>query len=339
MLGVGQDITERKMVEIEKATLALELQAFIDTANAPIFGIDHMGITQNPNLQTTNYELQNVHPKPSTLNPQPSALHPQPSTLNPQAYTPRTPNSQAGMVNEWNNKSVEITGFSKREVLHPTPYTTHPTLRTLHSTPYTLHPTPYTQHPTPYTLHPTQVMGQDLVAMYITEDFRESVQAVLVNAQRGEATSNFEFPIFTKDRRRIEILLNATPRCNVMGEVRTTCVFVCVFVYVYVYVYVWVWLWVYICVCVCVCVSLQRYGRGACHALTRLSCNGADPVAAGHVHCSAPFASPWTATLPEFVSHNVSTRSFLSSQFTDKIINLFFTIPCHKINLTDLWVN
>ena len=64
MLGVGQDITERKMVEIEKATVAQELQAFIDTANAPIFGIDHLG-----------------------------------------------------MVNEWNNKSVEITGFSREEVI------------------------------------------------------------------------------------------------------------------------------------------------------------------------------------------------------------------------------
>jgi len=70
VLGVGQDITARKMVEIEKAAVALEkatvaqeLQTFIDTANAPIFGIDHNG-----------------------------------------------------MVNEWNNKSVEITGYSKQEV-------------------------------------------------------------------------------------------------------------------------------------------------------------------------------------------------------------------------------
>ena len=64
MLGVGQDITERKKGEIEKATVAQELQTFIDTANAPIFGIDHNGL-----------------------------------------------------VNEWNNKSVEITGYSKDEVM------------------------------------------------------------------------------------------------------------------------------------------------------------------------------------------------------------------------------
>ena len=64
MLGVGQDITERKQVEAEKTRIASELQTFIDTANAPIFGID-----------------------------------------------------ANGLVNEWNNKSAAITGFSREEVL------------------------------------------------------------------------------------------------------------------------------------------------------------------------------------------------------------------------------
>ena len=112
-------------VEQEKSRVAQELQTFIDTANAPIFGIDHNG-----------------------------------------------------MVNEWNNKSVEITGYSREEV-----------------------------------------MGKSLVDVYISEDFRESVKSVLDDALNGKGTANFEFPIFTVDRRRIEILLNATPRCNVKGEV------------------------------------------------------------------------------------------------------------------------
>jgi PAS domain-containing protein len=64
MIGVGQDITERKQVEVEKTRVAQELQTFIDTANAPIFGID-----------------------------------------------------ADGLVNEWNNKSAAITGFSREEVL------------------------------------------------------------------------------------------------------------------------------------------------------------------------------------------------------------------------------
>jgi PAS domain-containing protein len=64
VIGVGQDITERKQVEMEKTRVAKELQTFIDTANAPIFGID-----------------------------------------------------ANGLVNEWNNKSAAITGFSREEVL------------------------------------------------------------------------------------------------------------------------------------------------------------------------------------------------------------------------------
>jgi len=125
VIGVGQDITERKQVEIEKTRVAQELQTFIDTANAPIFGIDALGL-----------------------------------------------------VNEWNNKAVEITGFSRHEV-----------------------------------------MGQSLVEVYITDEFRASVKEVLDNAVLGDETSNFEFPLFTRDKRRLEVLLNATSRRDVTGKI------------------------------------------------------------------------------------------------------------------------
>ena len=49
VIGVGQDITERKQVEVEKTRVAQELQTFIDTANAPIFGIDAHGLVNEWN--------------------------------------------------------------------------------------------------------------------------------------------------------------------------------------------------------------------------------------------------------------------------------------------------
>ena len=49
VIGVAQDITERKQIEGEKARVALELQTFIDTANAPIFGIDANGLVNEWN--------------------------------------------------------------------------------------------------------------------------------------------------------------------------------------------------------------------------------------------------------------------------------------------------
>ncbi|MFT7266260.1 MAG: PAS domain S-box-containing protein [Halioglobus sp.] len=95
-----------------------ELTQFIDTANAPIFGID-----------------------------------------------------TKGRVNEWNRKAATLTGFGKEEV-----------------------------------------MGQDLVAGFITDEFKESVSTVLQEALAGKDAASFECPLLTKDGSSLEVLLNATTR-------------------------------------------------------------------------------------------------------------------------------
>jgi PAS domain S-box-containing protein len=109
----------------EMESVALELTLLIDTANAPIFGIDNKGL-----------------------------------------------------VNEWNQTSEKITGFTKDEVL-----------------------------------------GNDLVQTYITEDYRESVKKVLENALEGKETANYEFPLFAKDGERVMVLLNSSTRRNAAGEI------------------------------------------------------------------------------------------------------------------------
>ncbi|KAG2507289.1 hypothetical protein JM16_008194 [Phytophthora kernoviae] len=63
------------------------------------------------------------------------------------------------------------------------------------------------------------VLGEDLVAKFISEEYREPVRSVLQKAFEGVETANFEFPLITKAGRRVEILLNATPRYNEQGEV------------------------------------------------------------------------------------------------------------------------
>ena len=109
----------------EMESVALELTLLIDTANAPIFGID-----------------------------------------------------TKGLVNEWNQTSEKITGFTKDEVL-----------------------------------------GNDLVQTYITEDYRESVKKVLKNALKGEETANYEFPLFAKSGERVMVLLNSSTRRNAAGKI------------------------------------------------------------------------------------------------------------------------
>ena len=88
----------------EAEDISKELTQLIDTANAPIFGVDI-----------------------------------------------------AGEVNEWNQKVEHITGFTKDEVVN-----------------------------------------RDLVQTLITDDFKKSVQEVLNKALRGEETSNYEVPLYTK---------------------------------------------------------------------------------------------------------------------------------------------
>jgi PAS domain S-box-containing protein len=116
---------ELEKTRIETESIAKELRQFIETANAPIFGIDNKGL-----------------------------------------------------INEWNQTSEKVTGFSK-----------------------------------------TEVLGQNLVANYISPDYQTQVKEVLDNALKGEETANFEFPLFAKNGKRVVVLLNSSSRRDVDGEI------------------------------------------------------------------------------------------------------------------------
>jgi PAS domain S-box-containing protein len=123
--GLLLNIAEMDVLRAASEAVASELRQFIETANAPIFGID-----------------------------------------------------DKGKVNEWNQASEKITGFKKDEVL-----------------------------------------GKDLVETYITEDYRDAVKQVLDNALKGKETANYEFPLFTKDGRRVMVLLNSSSRRDTEGKI------------------------------------------------------------------------------------------------------------------------
>ena len=129
VVGVAQDVTEAAKHDRAVAAMANELRQLVDTANAPIFGID-------------------VH----------------------------------GNVNEWNDKTAEITGFSRKEA-----------------------------------------MKYPLVSTFIVPNLRQSVQEVLDNALRGEGTSNYELEFRTKSNEIRYLLVNATTRRdaenNIVGVV------------------------------------------------------------------------------------------------------------------------
>jgi PAS domain S-box-containing protein len=116
--SLPQDITKLSQAQAEMSHVAQDLKMLIETANAPIFGIN-----------------------------------------------------KDGQVNEWNRKAVEITGYQKEEVI-----------------------------------------GQHLVSKFITAEFQDSVQEVLDNALRGKGTDNFEFPLYSRDLKKVEVRIS----CNHM---------------------------------------------------------------------------------------------------------------------------
>ena len=63
------------------------------------------------------------------------------------------------------------------------------------------------------------VIGKSLVQTYITKDHQESVKKVLDDALLGKETANFEFPIFTKDGKRVMVLLNSSTRRDASGKI------------------------------------------------------------------------------------------------------------------------
>ncbi len=115
----------RERAEMGIAQVATELRELIDTANAPILGVD------------TN-----------------------------------------GLVNEWNQRAEALTGFSRDEIL-----------------------------------------GKNMVDELVEISHRPAVSRVLYDAVVGKPTSNFEYPMKTKSGKHVLLMLNATPRRDIKGEI------------------------------------------------------------------------------------------------------------------------
>ena len=64
-----------------------------------------------------------------------------------------------------------------------------------------------------------QVLGQNLIDNFITEDFKEAVKSVLDDALTGRETVNYEFPLYSQDGSRVDVLLNSTTRRDAQGRI------------------------------------------------------------------------------------------------------------------------
>jgi len=64
-----------------------------------------------------------------------------------------------------------------------------------------------------------EVIGKNIVKVYVPENYRKPVKKVLFGALRGKETANFEFPLINKEGQRVMILLNSSARRDANGEI------------------------------------------------------------------------------------------------------------------------
>uniref|UniRef100_M4BMP1 histidine kinase n=1 Tax=Hyaloperonospora arabidopsidis (strain Emoy2) TaxID=559515 RepID=M4BMP1_HYAAE len=237
-VGIGQDITDRRAQEQEYTRL-------IDTANAPIFGVDANGcvnIWNRKAADTTQYFNEEVLGANLVQNFIPEDYREAVWTVLSQALEGQeTANFEFPLITKdgrrveillnatprYNEKGVVIGVVGIGQDITIRMAQEQETNRLIHSANapifgvdqdgrvniWNLKAAEITQYSA------EEVVGKDLVNRFVAEEYRATVELELKRALEGEQTNNFEFPLITKTGRRVEILLNATPRYDELGQI------------------------------------------------------------------------------------------------------------------------
>ena len=252
VVGVGQDITDRKKAEGELNRVAQDLRLLIDNANAPIFGIDKEGRVNEWNLKAAEivgYESSEVMGRDLVkdfITPEYKVAVAE--VLDNALQGRETANfefplftKKGGRVDVLLNATTrrdangEITGvvgvgqdITDRKKAEAESAAVAKEMRTLIDSANA--PifgidingcvNEWNKKSAELVGYTTEeVMGRDLVQEFISPEYRNAVKEVLDNALKGFITSSFEFPLFSKLGIPIELLLNANPRRNAKGDI------------------------------------------------------------------------------------------------------------------------
>ncbi|RLN96596.1 hypothetical protein BBJ28_00000139 [Nothophytophthora sp. Chile5] len=237
-VGIGQDITDRRAQEQEYARL-------IDTANAPIFGVDEHGcvnIWNRKAADTTQYSNEEVLGANLVENFIPEDFQEAVGMVLSQALEgAETANFEFPLVTKdgrrleillnatprYDEKGTVIGVVGIGQDITVRMAQEKETNRLIHSANapifgvdreglvniWNVKAAEITQYSS------EEVLGKDLVNRFVVKEHREAVELELQRALQGEQTNNFDFPLITKTGRRVEILLNATPRYDELGQI------------------------------------------------------------------------------------------------------------------------
>ncbi|MDB4348128.1 PAS domain S-box protein, partial [bacterium] len=249
-VGVLRDITDVKLAQAESVRVADELTQLVDTANAPIFGIDSKGLVNEWNqtaAKITGYNKAEVlgkdlvaefitdeykAPVKQVLD---NALRGQ-ETANYEFPLYTTGGQRVDvLLNATTRRNVDglITGvigvgqditeakLAQAESVRVADELTQ-LVDTANAPIFGIDSkglvNEWNQTAAKITgYNKAEVLGKDLVAEFITDEYKAPVKQVLDNALRGQETANYEFPLYTTGGQRVDVLLNATTRRNVDG--------------------------------------------------------------------------------------------------------------------------
>jgi PAS domain S-box-containing protein len=252
VLGVGQDISEMDKLRTASESIAKELRQFIETANAPIFGIDSKGLVNEWNQASekiTGFKKNDVFGKnlvqtyitedyrESVKKVLDDALRGK-ETANYE-FPLFTKNGERVMVllnsssrRDTRGKIIGVLGvgqdISEMDKLRTVSESIAEELRrfieTANAPIFGIDSQGFVNEWNQTSENITgfkkeDVFGKNLVQTYITEDYRESVKKVLDDALIGKETANFEFPLFTRNGHRLMVLLNSSTRRNTNGKI------------------------------------------------------------------------------------------------------------------------
>jgi PAS domain S-box-containing protein len=252
VVGVGQDITTLNETLREQESVANDLTQLIDTANAPIFGIDAKGLVNEWNQRaelitgfnkadvmgkdlvaefiTDDYKASVKEVLHKALKGEETANYEFPLFTKSGDWVDVLLNSTSRRDSNGTLIGVvgvgqDITELNKiRREQESVANDLTQLIDTANAPIFGIDATglvnEWNQQAQRITgFNKADVMGKDLVFGFITDDYKVSVKEVLHKALKGEETTNFELPLYTKDNERVIVLLNATTRRNANGDV------------------------------------------------------------------------------------------------------------------------
>ena len=249
---VGQDITQINTMAAEQQRIADDLARLIDSANAPIFGVDVNGMvtewnkkavdmlgytkaeTMGKNLVESFIQAENKTSVDEILRKALSGIETANFTLPLMAKFGKryTVLLNATTRRDAKGQIIGVVGVGQditqlKQVLAESERIADDLTRLIETANAPIFGIDTNFNVTEWNAKASSLLGyskeetqgQNLVSNFITEEFKERVYEVLSKALQGNEAANFEFPLFTKTGQRKEILLNATTRRGRDGEV------------------------------------------------------------------------------------------------------------------------